>query len=108
MDGGDAGKRLPVLVVEDESVVAMLIEDMLADIGHEVGAVASTLDAAMEQALTGSFDVAILDVNLDGAKSVAQEFRGLPLACDIASADSAEQAIAAARTAHGAARILVN
>jgi NAD(P)-dependent dehydrogenase (short-subunit alcohol dehydrogenase family) len=52
--------------------------------------------------------VAVLDVNLDGAKSVAQEFGGLALACDISSADSAERAIAAARTAHGPARILVN
>ncbi|HEY1384217.1 MAG TPA: SDR family NAD(P)-dependent oxidoreductase [Dongiaceae bacterium] len=52
--------------------------------------------------------VAVLDVNLDGAKAVAQEFGGLPLACDIASADSTGQAIAQARTAHGPARILVN
>jgi NAD(P)-dependent dehydrogenase (short-subunit alcohol dehydrogenase family) len=52
--------------------------------------------------------VAVLDVNLDGARSVAGEFGGLALACDIASADSAQQAIAAARAAHGPARILVN
>jgi len=83
MDGGDAAKRLRVLVVEDESMVAMLMEDMLADIGHEVGAVASTLDAAMEQARTGSFDVAILDVNVDGkpSYSVAEVLasRGVPV-----------------------------
>ena len=36
-----AGKsQQTVLVVEDESIVAMLMEDMLADIGHEVSAVA--------------------------------------------------------------------
>jgi NAD(P)-dependent dehydrogenase (short-subunit alcohol dehydrogenase family) len=52
--------------------------------------------------------VAVLDINLDGAQSVAQEFGGLPLACDIARAESAEHAIAQARNAHGAARILVN
>jgi NAD(P)-dependent dehydrogenase (short-subunit alcohol dehydrogenase family) len=52
--------------------------------------------------------VAVLDVNLDGAHAIAQEFGGLALACDIASAASAEEAIAKAREAHGPARILVN
>jgi NAD(P)-dependent dehydrogenase (short-subunit alcohol dehydrogenase family) len=52
--------------------------------------------------------VALLDVNLDGAESVAQEFGGLAVECDIASAESAEKAIAEARDAHGPARILVN
>jgi hypothetical protein len=52
--------------------------------------------------------VAALDLNLDGATATAREIGGLALACDIASADSAEQAIAAARDAHGPARILVN
>lgn len=52
--------------------------------------------------------VALLDVNLDAAKSVAREFGGLAFECDIASAESAEKAIAAAREAHGPARILVN
>jgi CheY-like chemotaxis protein len=84
-DGGSGSsvKRLRVLVVEDESIVAMLMEDMLADIGHEVSAVASTVDAAMEQATSGSFDVAILDVNLDGkpSYSVADVLasRGVPV-----------------------------
>jgi NAD(P)-dependent dehydrogenase (short-subunit alcohol dehydrogenase family) len=69
----------------------------------------SGIGAAVARHLAGlGAKVAVLDVNLDGAKSVAQEFGGLPLACDIASADSAEQAIAQARTVHGAARILVN
>ena len=83
MENGGPPKRLRVLVVEDESMVAMLMEDMLADIGHEVGAVASTIDAAMEQATSGSFDVAILDVNLDGkpSYSVADVLasRGVPV-----------------------------
>lgn len=83
MENGGSPKRLRVLVVEDESMVAMLMEDMLADIGHEVGAVASTMDAAMEHATSGSFDVAILDVNLDGkpSYSVADVLasRGVPV-----------------------------
>jgi NAD(P)-dependent dehydrogenase (short-subunit alcohol dehydrogenase family) len=52
--------------------------------------------------------VAVLDVNQAAAEAVAQECGGRAFACDIASADSAETAIAAARAAHGPARILVN
>ena len=52
--------------------------------------------------------VAILDVNADGAKAVAKEIGGVGLECDIAGAESAGKAIAAAREAHGPARILVN
>lgn len=52
--------------------------------------------------------VAVLDVNFDGARATAQEIGGIGLECDIASASSAEKAIAAASGAHGPARILVN
>lgn len=82
MENGVA-KRLRVLVVEDESMIAMLMEDMLTDIGHEVGAIASTMDDAMVQAESGTFDVAILDVNLGGkpSYSVADVLasRGVPV-----------------------------
>jgi NAD(P)-dependent dehydrogenase (short-subunit alcohol dehydrogenase family) len=52
--------------------------------------------------------VALLDVNVDGAKAVARDCGGLALECDISSAESADRAIAQARDAHGPARILVN
>ncbi|MCP4326972.1 MAG: SDR family NAD(P)-dependent oxidoreductase [Alphaproteobacteria bacterium] len=52
--------------------------------------------------------VALLDVNTDGAAAVAEEIGGIAVACDVADAASAEAAIAAAREAHGGARILVN
>ena len=52
--------------------------------------------------------VAILDVNLELGLALAKEIGGLALACDITSTDSVEQALAAARAAHGAARILAN
>ena len=52
--------------------------------------------------------VAVLD--LDGAKAdgIARELGGIGIACDVASAEQAELAMAAAREAHGPARILVN
>jgi CheY-like chemotaxis protein len=59
-----AGKR--VLIVEDELLVALLIEDVLVDLGCSTlgpcGSVATALDAAR----TEPFDLAVLDVNLGG------------------------------------------
>jgi NAD(P)-dependent dehydrogenase (short-subunit alcohol dehydrogenase family) len=52
--------------------------------------------------------VALLDVNLDLAREVANEIGGRAVLCDVASTPSAEAAVALAREAHGAARILVN
>ena len=60
-------KRMPrVLVVEDEYLIRMLLEDMLADVGYEIAAAVGTIAEASEFATTGDFNVAILDVNLDG------------------------------------------
>jgi CheY-like chemotaxis protein len=61
-----AGMR--VLLVEDESLVAMLVEDMLADLGCTVAAHAGSLPDALEEARAGGFEVALLDVSLDGKK----------------------------------------
>ncbi|MFD6441646.1 response regulator, partial [Peribacillus sp. NPDC060186] len=60
------GRR--VLLVEDESLVAMLAEDMLTDLGCEV-VIAMRLDKALDLARTGTFDAAVLDVNLGDARS---------------------------------------
>ena len=53
-------------MVEDEGMIAMLLEDMLVDLGYEIGAIASRLQDALEIARTGSFDLAIVDLNLGG------------------------------------------
>jgi CheY-like chemotaxis protein len=58
---------LRVLVVEDESLVAMLVEDTLYDLDCTVVAVASNLSDALDKASSMDFDVAILDVNLNGS-----------------------------------------
>jgi NAD(P)-dependent dehydrogenase (short-subunit alcohol dehydrogenase family) len=52
--------------------------------------------------------VACLDVNLDGARAVAEKIGGLALRCDVTSSDEAVAALAQAREKHGAARILIN
>ena len=71
-----------LLVVEDEYLIRMLMEDMLADLGYDVAAAVGTIAEAREQAATGDFTAAILDVNLDGQEifPVAEILakRGLP------------------------------
>src|ERR1700728_5488348 len=59
-----AGKR--VLVVEDELMIRMLLQDMLADLGHTLAGEAGRIEEAVALAKQGQFDVAILDVNLNG------------------------------------------
>lgn len=59
-------KGLRVLIVEDEGLVAMLIEDMLADLGCSVAATAGDITEALHKARAGGFEFAILDVNLHG------------------------------------------
>ena len=69
----------------------------------------SGIGAAVAKHLAGlGAKVAVLDVNLEGATATAAEIGALALECDIASAQSAENALAKARAAHGPARILVN
>lgn len=60
---------LRVLVIEDEMMIAMLLEDTLADLGHQVAGVAMRLPQALEMAKSVDADIAILDINLDGRRS---------------------------------------
>jgi len=60
-------KRLRILVVEDEGLVAMLLEDMLDDLGCEVACSAATVsDALRWLGEGGQADAALLDVNMGG------------------------------------------
>ena len=52
--------------------------------------------------------VACLDMNEEGAVKVASEIGGIGLGCDVSSSDNAEDAVARAREANGAARFCVN
>ena len=52
--------------------------------------------------------VAILDINGEAARAAAAKIGGIGIACDVASSDATVAAIAEARAAHGAARILIN
>lgn len=71
-----------VFLVEDETMLAMLMEVMLEELGYSTAFHASTLEDGMEYARTGSFDLAILDINIIGGNSFpiaeAIAHRGIP------------------------------
>ena len=77
-----APKGARVLVVEDELMIRMLLEDMLGELGYTVTAQASRIDEALDAARNAAFDVAILDVNLNGQTiapvAEALDARGMP------------------------------
>lgn len=70
------------LIVEDESLLVMVLEDLLPELGYTVAATADTVDAALLALDTREIDLAILDVNLGGTESFpvadALAARGIP------------------------------
>jgi DNA-binding NtrC family response regulator len=71
-----------IFLVEDEALVRMALASMVEELGHRVVAEAGTIKEAGAIAMTGVFDLAILDINIDGLgiDPVAHviERRGLP------------------------------
>ncbi len=57
---------LHVLIVEDETLVAMLIEEYLIEMGCEVALSASRVAKALKGLQTRRVDAAVLDVNVAG------------------------------------------
>ena len=58
-----------MLVVEDESLIAMLVEDALIDAGAEVLGPAATVEEALALFESGNPNAAVLDINLAGQVS---------------------------------------
>ncbi len=63
--------RCRVLVVEDEAIIAMLVEDMVLEFGSEVVGPVAKLDQALNLARNAELDAAILDINVGGAVTFA-------------------------------------
>jgi CheY-like chemotaxis protein len=60
---------LSILLVEDEFLIALDAEEMLRELGAASVTVASNFEEAQKRIAEGKFDLAILDVNLNGQKS---------------------------------------
>jgi DNA-binding response OmpR family regulator len=76
------GQSHTILIVEDEPLIAMMLEDFLGSLGHCVKGICESVAEAREAVEAGGFDLAILDVNLKGENiwPVASEMRarGIP------------------------------
>jgi CheY-like chemotaxis protein len=78
-------RPLRVLVVEDEGLVAMMLEDLLEDLGCELAGSMASVGAALAWIEAGGeADAALLDVNLGGEPvfpvAEALRARGVPFA----------------------------
>lgn len=75
-------EKASIFLVEDETLIQLMLVEMLEGLGHRVVAVATGVDVARSLAEIEEYDLAILDINLNGhsvrpvAKVVAE--RGLP------------------------------
>ena len=58
--------RGSVFLVEDEVMIRMMVADMLEELGYTVAAEAGEIGEAMRLAESTFFDLAILDVNVNG------------------------------------------
>jgi NAD(P)-dependent dehydrogenase (short-subunit alcohol dehydrogenase family) len=81
----------------------------LTDVAAIVTGGASGLGGATAVALAAAgAKVAVIDLNVAAAQEMALRIGGVAITCDVADAEAAEQAFAAATAAHGPARVLVN
>lgn len=75
------GKR--ILVVEDEALIAVMVEDMLSEMGSIVVGPAATIEQALALARAEEIDGAVLDVNVRGERidpvADALAERGVPM-----------------------------
>ena len=78
----DSQRKPRILIVEDEPMIALDLEDMLADADFEIAGVAATLETALHFIENRSFDAALLDANLNGTSAApaaaALQARSLP------------------------------
>lgn len=84
-------KALRVLVIEDDALVAMLLADLLAGMGHQVCAVAATETEAVTAATRHAPDLLIADAGLgqgSGVSAVEEILRAGPIAHVFVSGDA--------------------
>jgi DNA-binding response OmpR family regulator len=60
-----------ILIVEDETMIAMMVEDFLEELGWDVVGWAGETERALVMARDADIDAALLDVNLSGQDTFA-------------------------------------
>lgn len=76
------GSRTSVLLVEDEVMIRMMVADMLEELGYVIAGESGDIDEGIRLVQAIDFDIAILDVNVNGRVitpvAEAVQMRGLP------------------------------
>ena len=71
-----------ILLVEDEVMIRMMVADMLEELGYKIAGEAGDIDEGVRLVQATEFDIAILDVNVNGRVispvAEAVQMRGLP------------------------------
>jgi len=77
-----AGPKRSILLVEDEVMIRMMVADMLEELGYTIVGEAGDIDEGVRLVQVTDFDIAILDVNVNGRVispvAEAVQMRGLP------------------------------
>ena len=84
-------KALRVLVIEDDALIAMLLSELLAGMGHDVCATAASEAEAVSAAVCHRPDLMIVDAGLgrgSGVSAVEEILRAGPLAHVFISGDA--------------------
>ncbi len=91
----NAGQMPSVLVVEDESIIALDIQQTLVELGYDAFAIASSAEEAVAHALGRCPDVVLMDIHINGtvdgisAAQLFQELFRVPVIYVTAHADEA-------------------
>lgn len=77
-----AGSRTSILLIEDEVMIRMMVADMLEELGYTIAGEAGDIDEGIRLVQSIDFDIAILDVNVNGKVitpvAEAVQMRGRP------------------------------
>lgn len=57
---------MKILIVEDELIIALMVEQMIRNLGHEVINTVSSGEEAIEEALNSNPDLILMDIRLKG------------------------------------------
>src|SRR5258708_13815887 len=63
---GGQMRHARVFLVEDETLIRLMLAEMIEELGHQIVAEAGSIESALPLAETGAFDIAILDGNIGG------------------------------------------
>lgn len=59
-------QNIQILIVEDETILAMNLQDRLADLGYEIAGCVGTGETAIESACAEKPDLVLMDIRLKG------------------------------------------